>query len=241
MYYYLIIALQAYCLYHLYTHRNAYYWWFLILFLGPIGCAIYLITQVYNKQNAEKITSEIRHIINPTKKITDLEKQLQFSETYQNRVNLADAYLENKDYNNALPHYLEALSDSSQNDFYVASKLVEVYFLAKDYNNVVLFAEKIKDRMEFKKSKTQFICGLALEKLGNFESAESNLREIDIRYSFYEERLTLAKFLISREKVADAKAILEEVQNESQNMTKTNKRVYRATIQEVEKLLSDLA
>ena len=240
MYYYLIVALQVYCIYHMYKNRNPFYWALLIIFLPLIGCAIYLITQVYNKQDAEKITSEITHIIHPTKRITDLEKRLQFSETYQNRVNLADAYLENKDYIKALPHYLEALKDSSQNDFYVASKLVEVYFLAEDYNNVVLYAEKIKDRMEFKKSRTQFIYGLAQEKLGHFESAESNLREIDIRYSFYEERLTLAKFLISREKVADAKEILEEVQNESQNMTKTNKRVYRATIQEVEKLLLDL-
>ena len=62
MYYYLIIALQVYCLYHLYNNRNAYYWWFIILFLGPIGCVIYLITQVYNKRDAEKITSEITHI-----------------------------------------------------------------------------------------------------------------------------------------------------------------------------------
>ena len=239
MYYYLIIALQVYCIYHVYKNRNPYYWVFLIIFLPVIGSAIYLITQVYNKQGAEKITSEITHIINPTKKIRDLEKQLQFSETYQNRVNLADAYLENKDYNNALPHYLEALNDSSQNDFYVASKLVEVYFLAEKYNKVVLYAEKIKDRPEFKKSRTQFIYGLALEKLGNFESAENSLRQIDVRYSFYEERLALAKFLISRDKVADAKEILEEVQKESQNMTKTNKRIYRATIQEVEKLLSE--
>jgi len=224
----------------MYKNRNPFYWALLIIFLPLIGCAIYLITQVYNKQDAEKITSEITHIIQPTKKITDLEKRLQFSETYQNRVNLADAYLENKDYSKALPHYLEALNDSSQNDFYVASKLVEVYFLAEDYNSVVLYAEKIKNRMEFKKSRTQFLYGLAQEKLGHFESAERNLRQIDIRYSFYEERLTLAKFLISIEKVWDAKEILAEVQNESQNMTKTNKRIYHATIHEVEKLLLDL-
>ncbi len=241
MYYYLIIALQGYCIYHMYKNKNSYYWAFLIIFLPVIGCAIYLITQVYNKQDAEKITNEITHIINPTKKITDLEKRLEFSETYQNRVNLADAYLENKNFNSALPHYLEALHDSSQNDFYVASKLVEIYFLTEDYNNAVLYAEKIRDCFEFKKSKTQFIYGLALEKLGDFESAESNLRQIDIRYSFYEERLELAKFLISHDNVADAKEILEDIKNESQHMTKTNKRIYWDTIQEVEKLHSNLA
>jgi hypothetical protein len=240
MYWYLIIALQAYCLYHLFKHRRPYYWAFLILFLSAIGCFIYIFTQVYNKQDAQKITTEITHIINPTKKISDLEKKLQFSETYQNRVNLADAYLENKDYNNALPHYLETLDDSSQNDFYVISKLVEAYYLSENYNKVVLYAEKINERAEFKKSKTQFIYGLAQEKLGNFESAENNLRQIDIRYSFYNERLLLATFLISRNKVPDAKEILEDIQNESEHMTKTNKRIYRNTIQDVEKLLSEL-
>lgn len=224
----------------MYKNRNSYYWAFLIFFVPLIGCVIYLITQVYNKRDAEKITNEITHIINPTKKIKDLEKQLQFSESYQNRVNLADAFLEIKDYNSALPHYLEALKDSSQNDFYVSSKLVEVYFLAEDYNNAVDYANKITDRSEFKKSRTQFIYGLAQEKLGNFEKAEINLRQIDVRYSFYEERLILAKFLISREKKEDAKAILEDIQTESQHMTKPNKRLYRNTILEVEKVLGEI-
>lgn len=213
---------------------------FLIIFLPVMGCIIYLITQVYNKQDAEKITSEITNIIHPTKKIKDLEKRLEFTDTYLNRINLADAYLELKDYNNALPHYLEALADSTQSDFYVASKLVEVYYLAGDYNKAVFYAEKIKMHPDFKKSKTQFIYGLAEEKLGNFELAETHLKQIDIRYSFYEERLILAKFLLSREKNEEAKAILVAIENEAQNMTKTNKRYYKQTIQEVEKCIQEL-
>ena len=238
--YYLILLLQGYCIYHTYKHRNPYYWYFLILFIPVIGCVIYLITQVYNKSDAEKIKEEIVLVINPTKKIKDLEKQLQFTETYQNRVDLADAFLDIKDYKNAIPHYLEALEDSSQNDFYVTNKLVESYYGIEDYNKVILYAKKIKNDFEFKKSRAQFLYGLALEKLGNFDDAESNLRKIDIRYSFYNERLALAKFLISRDKVADAKEILEEILAESQNMTLTNKRIYRATIQEVEKQLAEI-
>jgi len=240
MYIYLLLALKLYCIFHFYNNKTDYYWVFVILFIPVLGPALYIITQVYNKRDAEKITNEITHIINPTKKVKDLEKQLEFSESYQNRVNLADAYFEIKDYNNALPHYLEALSDSSQNDFYVASKLVEVYFLLEDYNNAILYGENIKDNFEFKKSRTQFVFGLSQEKLENFEVAEANLRQINVRYSFYEERLILAKFLISRDKIEDAKDILKSVYNESQHMTKPNKRLYRVTILEVEKLLKEL-
>ncbi|WP_158844505.1 hypothetical protein [Algibacter sp. L1A34] len=239
MYYYFIIAFQVYCIYHMYKNGNSFYWALLIFFVPLIGCIIYLVTQVYNKRDAEKITSEITNIINPTKKIRDLEKQLEFSESYQNRVNLADAYLANKDYNNALPLYLKELKDGYENDFYVNTKLVEAYFLAKDYSKAVFYAEKIKDKLEYKKSKTQFICGLAYEKLGDFEAAEHNLRQIDIRYSFYEERLVFAEFLINRNKKEEARTILEAIKTESQHMTKPNQKLYRRTVVQVEKLLSE--
>jgi len=240
MYYYLIIGLQAYCLYHLYTHRNAYYWWFLILFVPVIGCAIYLITQVYNKQDAEKITNDIAHVINPTKKVKDLEKRLEFSESYQNRINLADAYIEIKDYNNAITHYLEALEDQSQNSFYATKQLIEAYFSIEDFEKVIFYAVKIKNHPEYKKSRTQFLYGLALERVGKMEEAETNLRQIDVRYSFYEERLILAKFLFSIKKDDDAKEILDDIYTESSHMTKPNKHIYRATIKEVETLLKTL-
>ncbi|HEX9601690.1 MAG TPA: hypothetical protein VF985_09380, partial [Mariniflexile sp.] len=110
------------------------------MFIPVIGCIIYLITQVYNKHDAEKIQEEIVSVINPTKKIKDLEMRLQFAETYQNRVNLADALWDIKDYNNAIPHYLEALEDSSQNDFYVTNKLIETYYGIEDYNMVIFYA-----------------------------------------------------------------------------------------------------
>lgn len=240
MYFYLIIALQAYCLYHLFKYRNPYYWVFVILFLPLIGCIIYLIINVYNKRNTDLIQENVVSIINPTKKIKDLEKKLQFSETYQNRVDLADAYVQIKDFDKAIPYYLSALEGNFQNDFYVIEQLIQSYFTIKDYKNVILYAEKIKDHSEFKKTRSQFLYGLALEKIGKLEEAETNLKEIDIRFSFYDERFVLAKFLIDRNKTQEGKDILDEIYNESQYMTKQNKRIYRNTIAEVEKLRNSM-
>ncbi|MEP5339881.1 MAG: hypothetical protein ABJL44_17545 [Algibacter sp.] len=239
MYYYLLIALKAYCIYHAYKNNKPYFWYFLI-FLIPLGSIIYLITQIYNKRDAEKIQDGIVSIINPTKKVKDLEKRLQFSETYQNRVDLADAYLEIKDFDNAIKHYLEALEDDFENDLYVIKQLMEAYFKAEDFDNVILYAEKIKSHPEFKKSRSQFIYGLAFDRVEKLDEAEANLKQIDIRYSFYNERLVFAKFLIRRDKIEEAKAVLDEIFNESKHMTKPNRRLFRATIQEVEKLLADL-
>ncbi|WP_406684514.1 hypothetical protein N1F78_01980 [Seonamhaeicola sp. MEBiC1930] len=240
MWYYLILFLKGYCIYHVIRYRTPYYWIFVILFLPVVGAIIYLITQVYNKRDAEKITNEITHIINPTKKIKELEKQLEFSESYQNRVNLADAYLEIGDNQNALSHYKEALDGNFQNDFYVIKNMIEAFNNIEDYKSILIYAEGIESHKEFVKSRTQFIYGLALEREGKLNEAEENLKSIDVRFSFYNERLVFAKFLISRNKTEEAKEILESISSEAQHMTKPNKRLYRITISEVEKLLQTI-
>ena len=240
MWYYLIIALQGFCIYHAIKNRSPYYWIFIIFFLSFIGCIIYIITQVYNKNDAEKITSEITHIINPTKKIRDLEKQLEFSDSYQNRVNLADAFLENKDYQNAIKHYQEALDGNFQNDFYVIKNMIEAFYHLEDYKNVIKYAAQIKSHQEFTKSRTQFLYGLALEEEGFTGEAEDNLKTIDIRFSFYEERLVYAKFLMKHGRKERAKDILETLVSEGEHMTKPNKKIYNAVITEAQKLLADL-
>lgn len=205
-----------------------------------IGCVIYLITQVYNKRDAEKLTNEITHIINPTKRIKDLEKQLAFSDSYQNRVNLADAYLEIKDYQNAMTHYEEALDGNAINDFYVIKQLIEALYQTEEDTKLIAFAEKINSHPEFKKSRTQFLYGLALKRIGELEAAEVNLKAIDVRYSFYEERFVLSEFLLDINKKEAAKEILETILSEAQHMTKPNKRLYNATITNTEKLLESL-
>jgi len=240
MLYYLILALQGFCIYHVIKHRNPYYWIFLIFFIPVLGSIIYIITQVYSKRDAEKITSEITHIINPTKKIKDLEKQLKFSESYQNRVNLADAYLENKDYQNAVIHYKEALDGNFQNDFYVIKNMIEAFYQLEDFKNVVFYGEQVDSHLEFKKSRTQFLYGLALDKEGDSDKAEVNLSAIDIRFSFYDERLIYANFLLNLDKKSKAREVLESLISESQHMTPKNRKLYRQTITDAQKVLKDL-
>ncbi|WP_452224199.1 tetratricopeptide repeat protein [Lacinutrix chionoecetis] len=240
MYYYLIVALQIFCIYHLIKNKNDYYWIFLIIFIPAIGSIIYLITQVYNKRDAGIIKDNLTSVLVPTKKVKDLNKTLQFSETFQNRLNLADAYFEMKDYNNAIQHYEVALKDKDQNDYFILEKLIAAYYELGDYNKTIAYAEELKSHSEFNNSKSEFIYGLALDKSGHSEAALKHLKSIDQRYSNYNERLVLAKFLLNKNNSAEAKAILNEISTESKHMTKPNKTKYRTTINEVEKLLKSL-
>ncbi|WP_299124110.1 hypothetical protein [uncultured Winogradskyella sp.] len=240
MHYYLIVALQAFCIYHVYKNHKPYYWYFLIFFIPVIGSLIYIITQVYNKNDADKIQSEITSIINPTKKIKDLERKIEFSDTYTNRIELADAYVQNTDMPNAIVNYKKTLEDVDQNDLYARQQLILCYFQLKDYLGVVEHSEVILNKREFKGSKQQFCYGLALKELGKLEKAEEQLKEIDRPYSNYNERLELAKFYIENHRKSEGADLLNEIYAESQHMTKPNRRIYRTTIAEVERLLKTL-
>ncbi|WP_178989387.1 hypothetical protein [Winogradskyella schleiferi] len=240
MYYYLIVALQAFCIYHAYKNHKPYYWYFLIFFIPVIGSLIYIITQVYNKNDADKVQNEITSIINPTKKIKDLEKKIEFSDTYTNRIELAEAYMQNRDIPNAIVNYKKTLEDTVQDDLYARQQLMVCYFQQKDYVRVVEHAEAIQDKTEFKGSEQQFFYGMALKELGKTEQAEVQLKQVDRPYSNYNERLELAKFYLENSRVEEGKALLEKIHTESQNMTKPNRGIYRNTIVEVERLLKTL-
>ena len=238
LYYYLIIALQGYCIYHAYKNKNDYYWYFIVFFIPLVGCIIYLLTQVINKKSVDTITEEITTIINPTKKIKDLEKQLEFSNTFQNRINLADAYQENRDYINAIFHYEKALEGSFKNDPHTLNKLIECYFFTNDFERVIKYSEKINLDKDFKDS--VYYYGLALENTGNLDEAEIQLKKIDRRFSNYDERLEFSKFLIRRNKTKEAKEVIDEIISEINSMIKSNSRKYRHIIFDAEKLKNEI-
>ncbi|PQJ79301.1 hypothetical protein [Polaribacter porphyrae] len=228
MYYYLIIAFQFYCIYHAYKNGKNYFWYFIIFFIPLLGCLVYLFTQVVNKRDVESISDEITTIINPTKKIKDLERVLEFSNTFQNTINLADAYKEINNFNTAIQYYEKALlSKNFKDDPHTINKLIFCYYQQKNYKKVIEYASKIDLDKEF--NTTNFYYGLALEQENNNKEAEFYLRKIDKRFSNYEERIELADFLVRQDKKEEAKEILQEIIDEINsltNKTRTHKSIF---------------
>lgn len=240
MYYYLIIALQGFCVYHCYTQRNSYYWILAIIFLPVIGSLLYLFMNVIQKRDIEKAQESIVTVINPSKKIKDLEKRLKFSETFENRVALADAFLDESMFDEAIEHYKASLKDVFENDFYVLTRLQEAYYYAAKFKESISIAERIRENPSFAKSKASFLYGMALEKEGDIERAESFLRNFDAPYNYYMERLELGRFLIRNDKIGDGKIVYEEMVTESENMSKQNLRKNRLLIRKAKEELNQI-
>jgi len=235
-----ILILQLCCLYHAYKNRKDYFWYLIILMVPLLGAIMYLITQVFNKTDITKVADEIATIITPSRKVKEAQKQLAFSDTFKNRVALADAYFENEDYENASLQYEAALKGNFQKDFYVMTQMIGAMSQSKNYEEVIRLADEIKHKHEFKNSKSQYIYGLALDKLGRIEEAEQNLKTIDQRYSNYAERLVLAEFYHRNDKREKAVEILDEIITESEHMTPKNKKLYRQVVTDVRKFRQEL-
>lgn len=209
----------------------------MILFLPALGSILYLFLNVFQKQDIEKVQEGITTVVNPTKKITDLEKNLKFSDTFENRVALADAYLEAGMFDKAEEHYKTSLVGTFENDFYVNTQLIEALYYSSQFQQVIKNAEAIKDSSKFEKSKASFLYALALEKTGEIDLAEKQLAQFDSRYSRYQERLELAKFYIRNGSTDKASAVLQEIEQESVGMSKTSYKQNRNLIKKAKELL----
>src|ERR1700712_3263914 len=104
-YYYLIVALQAYCAFHSYRRGTLNKWIYLIIFLPLIGGIIYIYSEILSNRRFNKPNIDVGAIINPSGKIKKLEDELRFTDTFANKVKLADAYLETGQIDRAVELY----------------------------------------------------------------------------------------------------------------------------------------
>ncbi|MFM2393578.1 MAG: hypothetical protein RLZZ546_1560, partial [Bacteroidota bacterium] len=91
---YLILLLQGIALFHAYKNGQFQKWYFLIIFIPVIGALLYLYDAFYSKKNVEEIGIGVKKIFNPNFNIEQLERELKLEDTNQNKINLANAYLE---------------------------------------------------------------------------------------------------------------------------------------------------
>lgn len=195
---------------------------------------------VVQKRDVEKAQENLVAVINPSKKIKDLEKKLKFSESFENRVALADALLAENIYGEAITHYESSLKDVFKNDFYVLSKLQEAHYFSSAFETSISYAERIKRHTEFKKSRAAFLYGMAFEKIGNIAEAEKLLRQFDAPYNYFMERLELARFLVRNDKREDALVVYGELVAESENMSKQSLRANKSILKKAKEELEGL-
>src|ERR1044071_3743878 len=116
--FYIMLALQGFCLYHAYQHRTDQKWYYLIIFIPYIGCFIYLYDAFYSRRSVTQVSEALKQVVNSNYRIEQLEKEAQFNNSATNSIRLADAYIEAGRYAEAAELYancrLGFLADRSE-------------------------------------------------------------------------------------------------------------------------------
>ena len=222
--YFFIVGLQIICILHWIKYKPDGWWIFLIIFLPGIGSLIYLFSNILTGKEIEMASQSLVSIVNPSGKIVRLEKAFQFSDTFENKIALADAYQEAEFYDQSIELYESSLTGVFDDNKHVIHQLITAYWELEQYEKVCsIVNEKVKEN-QFFRNQDRFLYAKSLEKLGQLDEAETALKALNIRYSNLEMRVYYGQFLIKKQERDLAAEIFEEILEEANHLEPRDRR-----------------
>lgn len=215
-------------------------WIWLIILLPGIGCAIYLYDHFYNRSNIETLAEGVKTVVNTNYKLQQLEKAHRMSENITTKTNLAGGYALYGRYDDAIALYKECLTGFMADDPPLRMKLLQTYFLKKDYRAVVDLGHELKNEKEFRKSEERVSFAWSLYHLGDHSEAEHEFQDLDKTSANHWHRLEYAKFLVLNNRKDAAQEKLVSLLEEFDLMRGAERKVHSGTIREVRELYSRL-
>jgi hypothetical protein len=234
-YYYLILGLQGFCLYHAYKNNNQQKWYYLIIFLPIIGSLIYLYENFYSRRNVSNVTEGMKGILNSNHTIEKLEKTVKFSDTHTNKMNLADAYVEKGRLDEAIHIYESCRNGIYADNVELFQKLSHAYYLKKDYPKVIELSKKLNPVGE-----NNINFAWALHYAGDSVKSEEKFKEMNRRFSNFQGRLEYSKFLLEKDRKEDAYNLLCDIIEEYDSMTNYEKNLKKGIVGEVKRVLKTI-
>ena len=198
-------------------------------FFPVIGALVYLYHHFYSKENFSSITEGVKGAINTNYETKKLESKLDFSDSVQNKTNLADKYYDLKRYGEAQQLYEACRETFNKNNPEILQKLVRIYFSQKDYMRVIEYSEIIKNKSEFIDSHENIMLAWAFFNADKIKEAKEEFKKMDGLFCNYHNRLEYAKFLIKTDNkeaaVEKTKQLLEEI-NQMNSQEKEKREIF---------------
>ncbi|HWZ05072.1 MAG TPA: hypothetical protein VNX40_15755 [Mucilaginibacter sp.] len=230
-YYYIIVGLQIFCGIHSYRRGTLNRWIYLIALAPVIGSIIYLYSEVLSNKSTfrtvNKPTINIGATINPGGRIKKLEEELQFTNTFANKVKLADAYLAAGQTDKAIDLYKSSLTGAFDENEHVMAQLIIAYYSQQRYEEVIPLAKKLYKLPQFARSKAHLLYAQSLENLGKTDEAEVEFKAMKGRYSYFEQRYEYGLFLMRQERDDDAWQIFTDMLAEEPHLGSIEKKSNR--------------
>jgi hypothetical protein len=241
-YYLIIIGLQGFCLFHAYKNNTHQKWYWLIIFLPFIGCLIYLYDTFYNRRNISTITEGMKVLVYNNYALEKLEKEVKYSETLTNKMNLAEAYTERGRHEEAIKLYESCKKGIYSDSPELLQKLLRGYFLNKEYDKAIVIGQQLESVNHVGDDLADKVgYAWALHYTGNTQKAEETFKKVNIKFSNFPARIEFSKFLIEIGKSEAAKKVLTAISDEHEGMDSYEKNAKKAVVREAKRLLQSIS
>lgn len=218
-YYYIVIILQVICIWHCVKKGNDSKWLWIIIFLPAIGSLIYFFTEIFTRRQVNELGADVAAVVAPGLSIRKLEEQLRFSDTFQNRVALADALLQKGETQKAIQLYESSYTGVFRENEHLLNQMVIAYAAVGRYEELIPLAQKIYKSPQFARSPAHIRYTQALEKTGRMQEAEQEYRQMSGRFANYEPRYEYGSFLLRQGRKEDAHRLFTELVGETRHLS----------------------
>jgi hypothetical protein len=229
-FYIITVALQAICVIHCIRKGTQQNWIWLIVFLPLIGCIVYFFSEIFTGRQIHSVRSGVSEIISPSGSIKKLEEAVRFSDSFANRVALADAYFTSGQTTKAIEIYESGLTGAFAENSDVIAKLITAYYREKRYDNVIMMGKRIYNQPQFPRSKSHVLYAMSLAYTGNNTQAENEFMLMKGRFSNFEARYYYSMFLQNNNRNDEARQLLREITDEVSQLSSVEKRYNREWI-----------
>lgn len=224
-FYYVVLALDIFCIIHMLRRGTINRWLWLVIIIPIAGAVVYFYYEVLSARriNTQKLTA----MLNPGSNLKKLEDELRFTDTFANKVKLADAYLSCGQTDKAIELYESSLAGAFIENEYVMAQLIVAYFEKQEYDKVIRLAKKLYKLPQFARSKAHILYARSLESTGDIEGAEAEFRLMKGRFSYFEQRYQYGLFLLRTGRDQDAASIFSDMLDEEKHLSAVERRTSR--------------
>jgi hypothetical protein len=170
---------QIFCIVHaLKTGRKE--WLYLLIFLPVAGAAVYFVMEIWPEVSRGEFRGNFIRVFLPNYKIKEMKQKLRVSDTITNKLNLANAYAEQKQYDKAIELAEDCLKDPYINHSGVWLQLARLFFGNEQYAETIAYLDKAKamnyDKLD--RPEDELIYARALAQTGDLVQAEEQFKKI---------------------------------------------------------------
>ncbi|MFT3935976.1 MAG: hypothetical protein QM726_20265 [Chitinophagaceae bacterium] len=203
--YYIIGALQVICILHAIKndHRD---WVYLLIFLPLIGAIIYFFREMWPKLGISGVNRDNVKTFFPSGRIKELERRLKIADTDSNRLQLAEEYARQNNFEKAMELTGSCLKGIHANNAGMLLDMGRYAFGAGKYEESLQWLDKaLKEKQNrFDKPEDEILYAKALHKAGQSEKAEAAYKQIIRVHHSLEARYHYGIFLKEAGRIEEA-------------------------------------